>query len=335
MARQTVDSLRDGDGVEEVFLVAERSLRSNRNADLYLLTQLRDRTGVISGLKWNVTEQAVAGVTTGAFVRVKGKVQNYNGRLQVIMARVDAVPADGLDPDEFRPAGEVDADRLFARLTELLAPVATPTLRAVADAFLGDEALKTALAGAPAGVKAHHAHPAGLLAHTVSMLEVVTRIEPCYPDVDFDLVKLGVLLHDIGKTRELSYGDAFAYTDEGQLVGHIVIGCEMLTEKVLALRAGGVEIDDAAVTELKHLILSHHGTIEHGAVRLPMTPEAVVLHHVDCLDAKVHEFLTVVAEDPNADDRWTPFHPRLGRKLYKRPVGRSSEQGTVNREQDV
>ncbi|MEX0701317.1 MAG: HD domain-containing protein [Planctomycetales bacterium] len=318
MTRRFLNQLKDGDNVEDVFLLAEKQLRANRNANLYLLASLRDKTGLISGLMWNVSEESVDHINAGDFVRVKGKVQLYQGGLQMIVAHIDPVPPDGLDPADFHPQAGQNVERLHARLKELLLAIETPHLRALMECFLIDDALMRDFLQAPAGIKAHHAYHGGLIEHVVNMLETADRIADLYPQIDFDLLRAGIFLHDLGKIREMSYETTFAYTDEGQLLGHLIIAIEILGRKIAETAAlTGEPFPEEAALRLKHMIASHHGSYEFGSPKLPMTPEAVALTHLDNLDAKVHEFARAIEDDPNGESRWTPFSPRLARKLYK------------------
>ena len=318
MPRRYVNELKDGEAVEEVYLLAEKQLRANRNAQLYLLAGLRDKTGLISGLMWNVTEELVGHVHAGNFVRVKGKVQLHQGSLQIIVTHIQPVPAEGLDPVEFHPQAGADVEKLLLQMTEILSTVANPHLRALIDCFLADEELIESLARSPAGVKTHHAYHGGLLEHVVNILETARRIRDLYPKVDFDLLLTGIFLHDLGKIREMSNQTTFTYTDEGQLLGHLIIAVEMLDEKIAEVRRTTDQPFPAELAlRLKHMIVSHHGTYEFGSPKLPMTPEAIALHHLDNLDAKVHEFARSIEDDPNSDSSWTPYSPRLERKLFK------------------
>ena len=326
MSRTYFKELRDGDAVDEVFLLADKQLRANRNANLYLLATLRDRTGMMSGLMWNVTEDSMAHISAGMYVRVCGKVQLYQGGLQMIVTHVSPVPAEQVDPDEFHPDTTRDVQPLLNRLRETLLSVENPSLRQLMECFLADDELMDEFAAAPAGIKAHHAYPGGLLEHVVNMLEVSVRIGELYPSLDQDLLIVGVFLHDFGKVRELEYKTAMAYTDEGQLLGHMHIAIEILNDKVAKLAlSSGETIPDELLLRIKHMILSHHGSYAFGSSRLPMTPEAIALHHIDNLDAKVHEFAGAIDQDPIADSHWTPYSPRLERKLYK-GVARQDEQ---------
>lgn len=318
MPRRFVNQLADGDSVEETFLLADKQLRANRNANLYLLANLRDRTGMISGLMWNMTEAAVAPLNAGDFVKVKGKVQLYQGALQMILTHIQPIPADGLDLTEFHATTSQNIDRLLSRMREILLAIKEPHLRRLMECFLADPELMHDFARAPAGIKAHHAYHGGLLEHVVNILETADRIEDLYPKVDFNLLRVGIFLHDLGKIRELCYANAFSYTDEGQLIGHLTIAIEMLNDKIAeTVRQTGQPFPKETALRLKHMILSHHGSYEFGSPKLPMTPEAIALHHLDNLDAKVHEFARSIQDDPNSGSNWTPFSPRLDRKLFK------------------
>jgi 3'-5' exoribonuclease len=317
-SRQNLKNLHDGDTVDEIYLLSDKQLRANRNANLYLLAQLRDSSGQMNGLMWNVTEDSVAHMNAGDFVKVKGKVQLYQGALQVIVAGINSVPANGLDVNDFYPQTGEKVEELSARLTEILLAIEDPDIRILMECYLADEPLMRNVCRAPAGVKTHHAHYGGLIEHIVNIAESALKIHDLYPAVDLSLLLAGVFLHDIGKVREMAYETSFVYTDEGQLLGHLVIAVEMLNEKLADFdQRTGKPFPEEAALRIKHMIVSHHGSYEFGSPKLPMTPEAIALHHLDNLDAKVNEFAREIDEDPVADSHWTPFNPRLSRKLFK------------------
>ena len=319
-ARTPVDALTDGAAVDQPFLLAEKSLRTNRNGQLYLLAQLRDRTGQISALLWNVQEGQFDDLPAGAGVRVKGRVQTHQGGLQIIAHRVKPA-GEGFDPEDYRPAPNPAAEAAFGTLSETLRSLPDDDLRDLMAQFLADEELTAAFRAAPAAAKVHHARRGGLCEHVAAMAAAWTALADLYPDVDRSFVLAGCFLHDLGKVRELD-ADTLTYTTAGQMLGHIQIGCDLLQEKVRTLNAarrdaGAAPFPEAKRVHLTHLILSHHGAAEFGSPKPPMSPEAVALHAIDTLDAKVNEFLTVLREDPNPGGDLTPFHPRLQRRLYK------------------
>ena len=279
MARRCVGEFTDGESIDDVYLISEKQLRANRNGALFLQVELRDRTGSISGRLWNATEQQFRSFEEGDFLKIKGKAQLFQGSMQVIFTNFERVPTDRVNLQEFLPQTEQDVSRLFERLRTILRKMANPHLRALVECFLMDERFVADFGKAPAGVRNHHAYLGGLLEHVVTMLDAADRIAPLYPEVNRDLLLMGVFLHDVGKVRELSYDRVFGYTDEGQLVGHIVIGVQMLDEQVARVPdLTGESFPAELLLRLKHLIVSHHGTYEFGAPRLPMTPEAIALH---------------------------------------------------------
>ena len=267
---------------------------------------------------WNITEDTVADVQAGDYVKVRGKVQLFQGNMQMILTNIRPVPAEQMNPEDFEQRPNADVEALLKRLRDLLLSIEIPQLRTLMECFLIDNELMDDLAKAAAGVKTHHAYRGGLLEHIVNMLETAKRIRDLYPAVNFDILLAGIFLHDLGKVREMSLDNAFVYTDEGQLLGHLIIGIEMLSEKIIEVeRLTNETFPEELALRLKHMIASHHGSYEHGAVRLPMTPEAIALHHLDNLDAKVHEFARTIADDPNTGSSWTPFLARIDRKLFK------------------
>ncbi len=318
MPRLFVNQLADGSPVDEVFLLADRQLRANRHAETYLLAQLRDKTGQVSGLLWNVTESSIAQLQVGDYVKVKGKIQLFQGNLQLIMNRIDKVAVEGLNQADFVQETSVNSTRLLTRLKEILLSIDDAPLRTLMECFLDDEEFMARLAQAPAGIRLHHAYAGGLLEHIVNLLETITRIADLYPKVDSRLLLAGAFLHDIGKVRELEFDAVFGYTDEGQLIGHLVQGVEMVNEHIPeAERRMGSPFPKETLLRVKHMLLSHHGTYEFGSPKLPMTPEAIALHHLDNLDAKVNEYTTLITSDPNSQSTWTPYQATMQRKIFK------------------
>ncbi len=320
MTRRFVKQLADGEAVEEVFLVNDKQLRANRNGNLYLQVDLSDRTGTINARQWNAGEHVFRSFEVGDFLLARGKVQLFQGTMQIILSAVERVVPEkiGLDLGDFLPHTEQDVSKLLERLRKVLLKLANPHLRALVECFLIDGDFVHDFCRAPAGVRNHHAYLGGLLEHVVTLLDAADRLCPLYPELDRDLLLMGVFLHDVGKVRELTYGRSFGYSDEGQLIGHLVIGVEMLNEKVAKVPdLTGERFPAELLLRLKHMILAHHGTYEFGSARLPMTPEAIALHHLDNFDAKVHSFTRDIREDKNQASAWTPYNPQTQRKLFK------------------
>ncbi|MEO6811402.1 MAG: HD domain-containing protein [Isosphaeraceae bacterium] len=318
MTRRYVNQLANGDSIDDVFLVADKQLRANRQGNLYLHLDLRDKSGAVGARLWNASEGLARTFEPGDLLHVRGKVQVFQGALQVILSYIEPADPTAIDPAEFLPQAVRDIGKLTTRLRTLLLGMSNPHLRALAECFLIDDAFLHKFTSAPAGIKNHHAYQGGLLEHVVTLMNVADRILDLYPEIDRDLLLTGIFLHDVGKVDELSYDRAFSYTDEGQLLGHLVMGVEMLRQKVdQTADLTGEPFPPELLLRLKHMIVSHHGTHEFGSPKLPMTPEAVALHYLDNLDAKIHLFTREIRDDPTRESSWTPFHQNLGRRLFK------------------
>jgi len=318
MSRKFVRQMADGDTVEEVYLVTDKQLRANRNGNLYLQVELRDRTGSISARLWNAGEHLFRSFDTGDFLAVKGKVQLFQGALQMILSQIERSEAEKIELADFLPHTEQDVGKLLERLRAPLRRLDNPHMRALVECFFMDDAFVRGFCQVPAGVRNHHAYIGGLLEHVTTLMEGADRLLPLYPELDRDLLLMGVFLHDIGKVRELSFNKVFTYTDEGQLIGHLVLGVEMLTEKAGQVpNLTGEPFPEELLLRLKHMIISHHGAYEFGSPKLPMTPEAIALNCLDNLDAKVHSFTRDIREDRNQGSAWTPFNQSLQRRLFK------------------
>lgn len=318
MTRQTIESLKPQKSVDEVYRVVDKQLRSNRQGGLYLLLQLADRTGVVSAMRWNASQVLYDSFQKGDFLEVKGMAQLHNGSLQLILQDFDTVDPKRIDPRDFDALDRSLMERHWNRLLELIRTIESPEIQALVQSFCDDDVIRRGMQLAPAGVKTHHAHPGGLLAHVVSLMELVYRVAPNYPHVDRDLLMAGAMLHDIGKIEELAYEGELSYTDPGQLIGHLVQGVQILDRKAAEVAQKlGKPIARETLWRLQHMIVSHHGCLEHGSPKVPMTLEAIILHHLDDMDAKVNAASELIESDPIADSTWTPFNPTLGRKLYK------------------
>jgi 3'-5' exoribonuclease len=318
MSRRFISELGHQEAVQNVFVANEKQFRPNRNGNLYLQVELSDRSGSIGARMWNAQEAHYKSFENGDYVRVEGTTQVFQGALQMILSRISKVDPAEVDPADFTPQPAVDVVKLHKRLGEMLRAMDDPALRNLAECFLIDEGLLAKLSMAPAGTKHHHAYHGGLLEHIVGLMELALRVAPGYPQINRDLLLMGAFLHDLGKIDELSYQRGLGYTDEGQLIGHLMIAVELLDAKLAeAEKLAGEPIPEETVLRLKHMILSHHGEYAFGSPKLPMTLEAVALYCLDNLDAKVNAFWQLMQDDPNTDSPWTIYQPNLERKLFK------------------
>jgi 3'-5' exoribonuclease len=316
MPKLFVNEIQPQMQVDEIFRIADRQLRANRQGNMYLLMQLQDRSGVISGMRWNADEKLAERFVKGKYVRVQGASQLHNGILQLIVNQVVLVDEDTIDPADFDAGNRVDVDQFWLRLGQLVDSLSSETARHIASGFYLDPKIQQKMRAAPAGIKTHHAYPGGLLEHVVSLMELADRIASHYSILDRDTLMVGALLHDIGKLEELLFDGELSYSDPGQLLGHLVQGVQMLDRKVAEIQANGHELDGAFILRVQHIIVSHHGCLEHGSPKVPMTLEALAFHYLDEMDAKLNAALALIDGD-RTRDAWTTYNPTLGRKILK------------------
>lgn len=318
MSRRFISQMGEQEDIDQSFLVADKQLRANRNGNTYLQLRLSDRTGSVVGMLWNASEKVNNTFESGDYLRVQGKTQFYNGAMQMIVSRVDKIDPSEINEEDFVTLPSAEIEKFATRLAEILRGIKNFHLRNLAECYLMDETFMDKFTRAPAGIKNHHAYQGGLLEHVVGLMEVCAVVSPKYKDVDDDLLMMGAFLHDSGKVDELTYERDLGYSDEGQLIGHLVMAVADVEAKAReAEKLSGEEFPTELLLRLRHMIVSHHGKYEHGSPKLPMTPEAIALSYLDDLDAKLHSVGMLLREDVNSDSHWTTFQPSLSRKLFK------------------
>lgn len=318
MSRRFVTQLAHNEQFEQVFLASNKQLRPNRQGNLFLQIDLSDRSGVLPCRQWNATEGDYKGFENGDYVYVEGMAQLFQGSMQLIAQSIKPSAPGEVDEADFMTLQTGEVAALKEKLVAILKKVKSKPLSALIEAYLADDVFMDKFCRAPAGIKNHHAYKGGLLDHVVSMMELVEVVAPKYPQVDLEKLLVGTFLHDSGKIDELEYERDLAYTDEGQMLGHIVQAVCVLDRKAReAEQRSQLAFPPVLLMELKHLILSHHGRLEFGSPKLPMTLEAVVLAALDDMDAKLANFTGLINECPNGDSRWTQYFPNIDRKLWK------------------
>ncbi len=321
-SRRFVSQLTHNETVSQVFLASDKQLRPNRNGNLYLQVDLTDRSGSVNTRMWNASETEYKAFDNGDYVHVEGATQLFQGNMQLIATRIRKARPDEVEEADFVTLQSEEVDKMRGRLTEILNGLKTAPLARLAKGFLNDEQFMDKFCRAPAGMKNHHAYQGGLLEHVLSLMELALLVGPRYPQLDTEKLLMGVLLHDMAKIDELSYDRDIAYTDAGQLLGHMSLGVSMLEETVRKVVAqDGQPFPERLLLELKHMIISHHGRYEYGSAKLPMTLEAVALHHLDNLDAKLASFTGLMTDCPNTDSNWTQYFNQIDRKLFKPESG--------------
>ena len=308
---QYVSSLKPGETVDDVFVLSEKSLSQKKDGKNYLNLTFMDRTGTLKGVLWENVEDTADRISAGDYVQVKGSVSEYRGTLQLVVRTVIRSAAENVEPADFLPVTTRNIDAMFEKLLQITDTLKTPCFHDLFKLFWADTEMVRLFKAAPAAKKMHHAYIGGLLEHTLSMAILVDRLAGHYTGVDRDLLLTGAILHDIGKIREFEFSSYIDYTSEGRLLSHIVIGLQIIDEKMKLIK----DFPEEQAVLLKHLVVSHHGVKEFGSPELPKTVEAVLLNHIDEIDSKVkgiREFMA--SEDPNAS--WTSFHKLMNRHFY-------------------
>ncbi len=275
----------ENQAVVSFFAVASKQVRSRKDGSgQYMALTLGDRTGQIESRMWENFADAAAGFEQGDVVKVRAEVCRYNGRLQLNLEKLRLAAADEVELADYVPHTQKDVEELWSALVRSVDSFSDLSLQSLLRAFLDDPVFAAAFREAPAAKTLHHAWLGGLLEHVVSLVGICELAARHYPEINRDLLLTGAILHDIGKLEELRWGTSFDYTLQGQLVGHITLGIAMIEKKLAALP----DFPPALRILVEHMVLSHHGKLEFGSPKLPMIPEAVLLHYLDDLDAKMH-----------------------------------------------
>ncbi|HEY0565837.1 MAG TPA: OB-fold nucleic acid binding domain-containing protein [Terriglobales bacterium] len=293
------------------FVVAAKQIKNKKDGAPYLALTLADRGGHIEAKMWDNCAEAIKTVDQEDFVKVRGLLNKYNGKFQFTIHKIKRVEDVEVDPADYLPKTSKDIDQLWAQLGGFINTFENAYLQRLVELFMADEEIAKAYKVAPAAKSLHHAYIGGLLDHVVSLMTLCDLVMRNYPWLNRDLVLTGVFLHDIGKIHELGYARSFSYTTKGQLLGHIVIELEMLHDKVRQIDGFPHELKML----LEHLIISHHGEYEFGSPKIPMFPEALLLHHCDNLDSKMEAMRAQFEKDAFNDSVWSAYNPSLGRTL--------------------
>ena len=314
MPRKYISGLKSGETIEEVFLVLKKEVRETREKKPYLNLQLADKSGFLDARKWDTTPQLSNSFQQDSYIKIKGVVETFNGTMQIKIVELCPVDEARVQKGEFIPCTDKDVPTMMAELKAIIETIREPYLLKLLQSFFNDEVFCKTFSASPAAMQYHHAYLGGLLEHILSVAKLAISFAGHYPVIKRDLLITGVILHDIGKTRELSCERSFQYTDEGLLTGHLISGVLMIQER--AMKIDGFPSD--LLNVLFHLVLSHHGEYEWGSPVKPGTLEAIALHHLDNLDAKVNAAAKAINEHKDANSSWTEYTKMFERRLYKK-----------------
>lgn len=306
------EAMKVGDRVERVMVVAKK-VRRDFTGGKFLLFQFSDTEGILKGVLWEPTDEIERGIAVDDVVKVSGEVQEYQGSLQLRIARLEKVSEGEYEPSLFLPASNRQVDELYDGLLKLIAGVNDEHLRGLLQTIFEEEGFRRNLVRAPAAKGWHHSYIGGLVEHTYDMAQLAVKAAEVYPDVNRDLLIAGILLHDVGKIEELSVTNHIDYSDSGRLLGHITLGVEFVDEYLRGIEGFPNEL----AVRLKHMIVSHHGSLENGSPIVPMTVEALLLHYIDNLDAQVRGVSQVLEKSAGRKGGWTEYVRLLDRYIYR------------------
>jgi 3'-5' exoribonuclease len=309
-----VRELKPDEIATAVFLVSTKEVRQKRSGEPYLSLILSDRTGEIDCKMWDNVAEIIETFDRDDFVKVKGLMQLYNNRPQFTVHKLRRLEDHEVDPRDFFPASLQDPEVMWAELRAIVSAIESAHIRGLLNAFLDDPDIAARYRVAPAAKTIHHAFRSGLLEHVLSLLKLAKLVSGHYGSIDVDLLTAGIVLHDIGKIYELSYERGFGYSAEGQLLGHIAIAIRMIADKLRGLPDFPVALRNL----IEHMVLSHHGQLEFGSPKIPIFPEALLLHYLDDMDSKMECMRVQIDRDPQAEGYFSAYSPSLGRVALRK-----------------
>jgi 3'-5' exoribonuclease len=314
-------SLKDwllGEHVTTFAVLQRKERKQKKNGEPYLFMEVSDVSANVTAVMWENLESATA--EAGQIIKVAGVLEEYQGQRQLKIEKIrPAREDDPVDLTRLIPTTPKDRSMLWEQYQHFINTLAQPHLLSLLRRIFAEEQFVQAFCDTPGGKKWHHAYLGGLLEHTVNIATICDRLAKIYPQVDRDLLIAAALLHDIGKVDSYTRGPMFEFTDAGRLLGHIVLGAQLVAEKIRQFPEFPAEL----AMRLQHLILSHQGTLEQASPVVPMTPEGFLLYYADEIDSKMNAILRIIAKDQAEGRKWSEYVNLLGRYLYlvdKNPV---------------
>ncbi|MDP7004760.1 MAG: HD domain-containing protein [Phycisphaerales bacterium] len=305
-----------------VYSLVNPQIGTTRNGEPFLKCLLRDATGEAIGRLWRFDPATMQDITSTGFVRIEGSQEMYQDKLQIKIGEIWPHEPSPEELTDLLPSSRKNIDEMFDEVTSIIHSIDHPAAKALGAAYLDDAKLMEDFRVAPAAMQIHHAWIGGLLEHTLQLMKLADSMLPYYPRLNRDIILLGLFIHDMGKVEELCWDRGFEYTREGNLIGHIARGAMWLEDKAKVAEENlGGSLPDGFITVLQHIVLSHHGQLEHGAAKLPSTPEAIFVSQLDNLDAHTQNSLdtarpwikTAVGDEAFTERLWS-----LNTKLYRK-----------------
>jgi 3'-5' exoribonuclease len=299
--------------VSTTFLVKSKELRNKKTGGQFALITLSDKTGDIVAQWWDNFEDSIDTFDRDNIVFARGLVTVYRNHLQLSIHRMRPCQDHEYSLTDYFPTTKYNVDEMFAELMAIIGDFRNEYLRRLLQSIFADENIAQKFKKAPAAKTMHHPYLGGLLEHSLSLVKLCRKVGEHYDGIDVDLLQTGAVLHDFGKIDELSYERGFGYTNEGQMIGHLVMETIMVAERIKEIP----DFPDDLRRHLLHMLLAHHGKLEYGSPKLPLTPEALMLAYLDDLDSKVEAMQRLIAE-PQVESDWTRISPMFERPIYRR-----------------
>ncbi|MEO8098684.1 MAG: HD domain-containing protein [Acidobacteriota bacterium] len=326
-----INELQPNHNIEAVFLVAHKEIRQKKTGEPYLSLTFVDRSGDLEAKMWDNAAEAIPTFEQNDFVRVKGATQVFQNKLQFTVHKLRPVPESEVDLGDFLRASKRDRPEMLRELLAYVSGMTNPHLKGLVEGLFANPAVAQAYRDAPAAKSVHHAWIGGLIEHVLSLCALAKMTASHYANIDPDLLLTGVILHDIGKIHELEFARAIRYGDQGQLLGHIQIGMQMVAEQARQMPDFPPRLLDLVL----HMVLSHHGQLEYGSPKLPVFPEALLLHLLDNMDSKMETMRAMIDNDRLIEGTWTLYNSALERTVLKKdaylnPADKPAEAAPAN-----
>lgn len=303
MTRQSIQSLKDRDNVDSLFLVKEKNVAVGKNGRPFMGLQLGDATGTIDARLWDRVDELAKEFEVGEVIKIKGLVQLFQNRKQLVIHRLERVEQETVNFLDFIPQSSKNTEDMYVELLQTVRSMKNDHLRQLVLDTLEDPEIKPLMLRAPAAKSIHHAWLGGLLEHILSICKIMDFMAGHYTFLNRDLLLFGAIFHDIGKIWELSFDNGFSYTDRGRLLGHMQLACELIDKKSSRILGFNEELRDIC----KHIILSHHGKLEYGSPKRPKFPEAMIVAMVDEFDSKVSTMMTLIQAERGSGEKWSRY----------------------------
>lgn len=299
-----IKELKEGDRIFDIYMCKHKQAAVTKNGKAYENVVLQDKTGTIDAKVWEPNNPGIGDYDTMDYIEVYGDVNNFQGTLQISVKRIRVCQEGEYEPSDYLPISSKNIDTMYQELLGLINSIQNSYLKELLESFfVKDEAFIKLFRNSSAAKTVHHGFVGGLLEHTLSVTKLCDYYCSMYPILNRDLLLTAAMCHDIGKTKEISAFPINDYTDDGQLLGHIVMGSQMIFEKSTAI-AG---FPHALLTQIQHCILSHHGKYEYGSPKIPAIMEALALNHADDTDAKLETFKEIL-ENNSENSGWLGYN---------------------------